>query len=195
MKFCLVSVERAKQEIKKVILEEAQKLFDSVLYAPMEKIRIECVEGKTKVMFKEIDLSKFDVVYVRIFGDDFVFGEILLDALNSLGVYTPNPAEAFPVCNHKYYTVKQVSRISVPAPKSSLSVSPEMSLHLANRIGFPAVVKLLSALVSIEADWSDPYIARSSVTCRSIDVAPSAAAAIHTVTREVSCPEYPTSQL
>ena len=50
-------------------------------------------------------------------------------------------------------------------------------------------LELFNELASIDADWSDPYIALSRVMCLSSDVAPSATATTDTFIRELSCPE------
>jgi RimK family alpha-L-glutamate ligase len=143
MRFCLVSGKQG-EDVKQIILEEAQKLFDTVLYVPIKKIRIECFNGKTRVFFRNTDISKFDVVFVRPFGEDFVLAEILLDALENLGVLIFGSSEAYQICNHKYYTVKTVAKIGVPLPDSSMTITPQVALMLARKIGFPAVVKLIS---------------------------------------------------
>ena len=145
MKFLLVTGKRSTSESRHLVLEEAKKLFETVLSVPLDKIRVECKNGENKLYYKNQDLTQFDVVYVRLFSGDFVFGQIVLDILEaSPKVYTPNCVESFQVTNHKYYTVKQLSDVGIPVPATALSVSPESAHHQAHRFGFPVVVKLLS---------------------------------------------------
>lgn len=143
MKLCILSGTSG-EDVKPLIIEEAQKKFDSLLYVPLKKIRITCREGKTTIFYKNRDLSEFDVVWLRAFGEDFVLAEMVLEILENSGVYVQSTAEAFQVCNHKFYTVKVASSIGIPVPDSSLSVTPEVATQMVKKSGFPAIIKLLS---------------------------------------------------
>ncbi|MBI4210894.1 MAG: RimK family alpha-L-glutamate ligase [Candidatus Diapherotrites archaeon] len=142
-RLCIISGE-AGEDVAQVIIGEAKKMFETVLFVPLRKIVVSCRGGKTIVSFHGKSLEEFDVVWARIFGDDFVLGETVLDALENSGVYVQGSAEAYQLCSHKFYTVKLASKIGIPVPNSSLSVSPGVSLKMAKREGFPVVVKLLS---------------------------------------------------
>ncbi len=143
MKLCILSGYSG-DDVKPLIIEEAQKKFDTVLFVHLNKVRVVCRNGVTKIMYKNKDLSEFDVVWLRAFGEDFVLAELLLDILESSNTYVQSSAEAFQVCNHKFYTVKVASSIGIPTPDSSLSVSPSVAEKIVKRSGFPTVVKLLS---------------------------------------------------
>tara|TARA_Y100000310_G_C20693389_1_gene823829 strand:- start:397 stop:1275 length:879 start_codon:yes stop_codon:yes gene_type:complete len=143
MKICILSGESG-DDIKPLIVKEAQAKFDSMLFASLKKIRISCENGETKIFYKNKDLSEYDVVWVRAFGEDFVLAEMVLDILENSGVYVQSTAEAFQVCNHKFYTIKVASSIGIPVPDSSISVTPEVSASIVKRTGFPVIVKLLS---------------------------------------------------
>ncbi|HZX19695.1 MAG TPA: RimK family alpha-L-glutamate ligase [archaeon] len=143
MKICIISGVSG-NDVKPIIIEEAQKKFDSVLFVPLNKIRIACREGKTSIYYKHTDLSQYDAVWVRVFGEDFVLGELVLDILENSNAYVQSNAEAFQICSHKYYTVKVASAIGIPVPDSSLCVTPEVASKMIKTTGFPAVIKLLS---------------------------------------------------
>ena len=132
--FCLISGKQG-EDAKSVFINEAQKIFDKVLFVPIKKIRIECINGTARVFYKNTDLSTFDAVYCRFFGEDFVFAQIILDALESLNVLMPTNTESFQITNHKFYTVKAVVRIGVPVPNSSLSITPEMAIKISKNLG------------------------------------------------------------
>ena len=72
-------------------------------------------------MFKGTDLTSFDACYARFFSKDLMFGEIVLDLLNESDVFVPLTPEAFQITNHKYFTVKVLSRENIPVPVSSLA--------------------------------------------------------------------------
>lgn len=142
MRFCLISG-KAGEDVKQIILEEAKKKFDQVLYVPIDKIRIDCHDGKNKVMFKSTDISEFDAVFLRAFDSDFLFAELILENLESAGVYVQNSLDGYQVASSKFYTVQQASRIGVPVPDSSMSIMPEKCHEIALHMGFPVVLKLL----------------------------------------------------
>ncbi len=144
MKFLYVGGSNERQELKQMVLEEAHKYFDTVLYAPLNKIKVECVNGKNKLLFKGTDLTSFDACYARFFSKDLMFGEIVLDILNQSNVFVPLTPEAFQITNHKYFTVKVLSREGIPVPVSSLAVSPQTAIDMSHKIGYPVIIKLLS---------------------------------------------------
>ncbi|MFH1895247.1 MAG: RimK family alpha-L-glutamate ligase [archaeon] len=144
MKFLYIGGSNERQEVKQLILEEAHKLFDTVLYAPLKKIKIECRDGKTKLVFKGTDLTSFDACYARLFSKDLMFGEIVLDILNHSDVFIPLTPEAFQATNHKYFTVKVLSREGIPVPVSSLAVTPQTAIDMSHKMGYPIIIKLLS---------------------------------------------------
>lgn len=144
MKFLLINGSKAKQETAQLVINEAKKYFDTVLSLPLNKIRIECVDGKTRLLYKDTDLRKFDVCYPRFFAEDFLFGQIVLDILWSSRTYLPNCPESFEVANNKYMTVQLLSEIDVPLPATALSVSQKSAMEISEKLGFPIVVKLIS---------------------------------------------------
>ncbi len=144
MKFLYIGGSNERQELKQAILEEAHKFFDTVLFAPLEKIKIECINNKNKLLFKGTDLTSFDACYARFFGKDLLFGEIVLDILNHSDVFVPLTPEAFQITNHKYFTVKVLSREGIPVPVSSLAVTPQTAIDMSHKVGYPVIIKLLS---------------------------------------------------
>ncbi len=143
MKICILSGDSG-LDVKPLIIEQAQKKFDSMLYASLKKIRIVCRDDGPKIYYKNKDLSEYDVVWIRVFGEDFVLAEMVLDILENSGPYVQSSAEAFQVCNHKFYTIKVAGSIGVPVPNSFVAVTPDVSTKIVNRTGFPVVVKLIS---------------------------------------------------
>lgn len=158
MKFCLISG-KSGEDVKHLFVKEAKKLFDTVLAVPLSKIRVECEDGKVRLLYKNTDLSGFDAVFVRVFNDDFLYAEVILEALEHLDVYVPGSLDGYQVTNHKFLSVHRVARIGVPVPDSSLAVSAEAGKRINEEIGFPIVLKLLRGfggkgvvLVSSERD-------------------------------------------
>ncbi|MBN2127145.1 MAG: RimK family alpha-L-glutamate ligase [Candidatus Diapherotrites archaeon] len=144
MKLLILTGRKSKEEAIKHFIEAAKEKFDSVLSVSLDKIRIECIEGKTKLMFKSTDLTSFDVCLPRFFSNDFAFADIILDILDASNVFVPANAESYQITNNKYYTVKILSNAGIKVPISSLSLSEEPTLRMGKQVGYPCVVKLLS---------------------------------------------------
>jgi len=144
MKFLLIGGKRAHKLVTQYILEEAKLHFDTATFVPLNKVRV-VYDGKhTRLMHKNTDLGSYDACYARLFPEDFLFGETMLDILSRENVYTPTNPEAFRIVNHKYYTIKYLAKTGVLTPATSLSIFPKTALRLTEQIGFPAVVKLVS---------------------------------------------------
>jgi ribosomal protein S6--L-glutamate ligase len=142
MKFVLISGQEG-EDVKHIFIEEAKKIFDSVLYVPIDLVRLDFGENGITAKYKNVDLCSFDCAYVRVFQKDFLFAEILLDLLESKGVAMPSCLDGYQITNHKYYSVQRVARIGIPSPDSSLSISPKSALSLGEKLGYPMVLKLL----------------------------------------------------
>ena len=65
MKLCIIGPEkRSDSEIE--LMETAKKKFDSVLYAPIEMIRIETCKDKAVPFLKNTNLLEFDAILPRV---------------------------------------------------------------------------------------------------------------------------------
>ncbi|MFT4309050.1 MAG: ATP-grasp domain-containing protein [Candidatus Woesearchaeota archaeon] len=142
MRFALISGQDG-EDVKHIFIEEAKKIFDSVLYVPIDLVRIDLEDNEIKAKYKNVDLTSFDCAYIRVFQKDFLFAEILLDLLESKGIAMPSCLDGYQITNHKYFSVQKVSRIGIPSPDSSLSISPGSALCLGEKLGYPLVLKLL----------------------------------------------------
>ncbi len=143
MKFLLIEGIHSTEDVRLLILEEAKKYFDTVLSVPLSKLKIECIRGENKVYYKNTLLNEFDVAFIRVFAEDFAFAQPVLYSLKSCKVM-PHCLEAFSITNNKYHTTKLVSELDINIPTTSLTTTPEATMQIVKKIGYPAVVKLLS---------------------------------------------------
>ena len=143
MKFLLIEGIHSTEDVRLLILEEAKKYFDTVLSVPLSKLKIECIRGENKVYYKNTLLNEFDVAFIRVFAEDFAFAQLVLYSLKSCKVI-PHCLEAFSITNNKYHTTKLVSELDINIPTTSLTTTPEATMQIVKKIGYPAVVKLLS---------------------------------------------------
>jgi len=139
----IIGSRRFKKSTVRMLLEEAQAVFDRALFVPVNKIRIISENGINKLFYKGRELSGFNVCYPRVSSKDFFFAQAVIGALENSGAYIPVSLRGFIVSNHKYYTIKVLSDASVPIVKSSLFISPETGKQSIKEFGLPVVVKTL----------------------------------------------------
>lgn len=144
MRLLIISGSKSLGKASQYFVAEGKKLFETVLLVPLTSIRVELNGKKPMIYYKNTDLTKFDACLPRLFAEDFVFGEVVLDILQSSGVYMPTSSEAYQLSNHKYYMSKALSEIKVPIPDSALCVGTVPAVMIAEKMGYPIVVKMLS---------------------------------------------------
>lgn len=143
MKFCLISG-KSGDDVKDIFIEEAEKIFDEVLYVPLNQICIECQNGKAILTYESKNIMNSDAIYVRIFDDDYLFGEIILDILGKTNIYMPTNLDSYLMTNHKYYSTQKVADVKhIISPKSAMTLSPEQAINVSKKTGFPIIIKLL----------------------------------------------------
>ncbi|MFA5126289.1 MAG: RimK family alpha-L-glutamate ligase [archaeon] len=133
-----------KESTVNVMLEEAKKKFDSVLFVPIDRVQIQTSEGKTGLFYKGKNLLAFDAIYPRISSKDMLLGEAVLKAIECSNAYCPLNLEAYQVTNHKFFTSQKLSNKGIPGILSTLFISPKYADYAINETGYPFVMKLIS---------------------------------------------------
>lgn len=143
MKFAIIYTPFLEQH--PYIIEKAEEYFDSVLAVPIEGVRYEySSDGEPKVMYKNTDLSEFDVVFPRLSGEDLLFSEQLIEILNESDAYVHMDSDSFSISSNKFSTVKELSGTEVKVPRSIYTLSTEAATDAAEDIGYPVTIKLIS---------------------------------------------------
>lgn len=127
-----------------VIMEQAEKYFDTVLAVPMEGIRVVYNKDGVKVMYKNTDLTEFDCVFLRFFGDEMLFGENLPEILKSEGVYTQMDVDSLSIASNKFYMIKIMEDGEIPVPKTCYTLSTGETERAAEKLGYPVIIKIIS---------------------------------------------------
>ena len=145
LKLLIIGGIQFKKSTIESLLDESRKIFDAVLFVPVNKIKVVSSKGKSKLFYKNIDLlEEFDACYPRFRPRDFFISETVLRILEQSDIYMPVSLEGYRVTNHKYFTIKKVANAGCPVVPSSLFISPEAAKSHAKDFGFPLVAKLLS---------------------------------------------------
>jgi len=124
-----------------LIMERAEEIFDSVLAAPVDGLKYIHGREGTRVLYKDADLTEFDAVYIRIDDRDAMFAEHLAEVLNGEGVVTQAENDTFAYDSNKYYNMKVLSENGVKVPDSVYTLSPDVAVDAAEKLGYPVIMK------------------------------------------------------
>lgn len=136
----LGKMERTYEEIR--LIEEAKKVFDSVVYMPVPQVHLEVESGEFRIKYKNNDLSNFDCVLPRIPRSYRTFGFTILSALKGQTYVPIEPMSLFNSHN-KFLTLLVFKEAGLPIPKTFLSIKRNVLENLLDEIGYPIVMKLL----------------------------------------------------
>ncbi len=143
MKFAIIYTPFLEQH--PYIIEKAEEYFEDVLAVPIEGVRYEYrSDGTPKVMYKNTDLTDFDIVFPRLSGEDLLFSEQMIEILNESDVYVHMDSDSFSISSNKFSTVKELSGGEVKVPRSIYTLSTEAAADAAKNIGYPVTIKLIS---------------------------------------------------
>ncbi len=127
------------------IIERAKDYFDDVLAVPIEGVRYKYRQSKNpQVLYKNTDLTDFDVVFPRLAGKDLLFSEQLIEILNESEAYVHMDSDSFSLSSNKFYTMKELSGNDIKIPRSIYTLSTETATEAANNMGYPVTIKLIS---------------------------------------------------
>ncbi|MCX6801220.1 MAG: RimK family alpha-L-glutamate ligase [Candidatus Diapherotrites archaeon] len=142
--FLIIGSKTYKKSTINSMIGESKKLFDRVLFVPINKVQIMVSSGRASLCYKGKYLMDFDAIYPRFSSRDYVLGEAVLKVIESSSAYCPVPLRAYQITNHKYYTTQVLSNSGIPGIPTTLFISPKYAEYLVGETGFPMVMKLIS---------------------------------------------------
>ncbi|WP_414837546.1 ATP-grasp domain-containing protein [Candidatus Nanosalina sp. VS9-1] len=125
-------------------IEAGKKHFDKVLGAPLEGIRTVYTEEGTKLMYNNTDLCEFDAVYLRLLGNDLMYGEHIPEVLRDNEVYTQLESDSLAIASNKFHMMKVLADGGLPVPRSTYTLSTRETERAGDMLGYPAVIKIIS---------------------------------------------------
>jgi len=144
MKLCIVYGEISTKH--QLLMERAEDIFDSVLAAPVDGLKFVHSEEETKVLYKDIDITEFDAVYVRTDDRDMFFAEHLVEVLNAQGVVTQAENDTYSIESNKFYSMKILNENNIAVPESVYTLSPDVAVEAAERLGYPVIMKTVKGV-------------------------------------------------
>lgn len=127
-----------------LMIERAEDIFDTVLAAPADGIKFIHGEEGTKVMYKETDITEFDVVFTRNADEEVLFTEHLAEVLNDAGVVTQAGNDTYPYMTNKFYTMKVLAESDINVPDSVYILSPDTAVRAASELSYPVIMKTIT---------------------------------------------------
>ena len=126
-----------------LIIERAEDLFDSVLAVPVDGIKFIHGEEGSKIFYKGTDLTEFDAAYFRTGDEDKLFSEHIAEVMNESGVVTQCENDSFSYEANKFYSMKILSDSGVNVPDSFYTISPQVAVESADKLGYPVIMKTI----------------------------------------------------
>jgi len=126
-----------------LIIERAEEIFDSVLAVPVDGLKFIHGEEGDQILYKDIDLTDFDAVYIRIDDRDMMHAEHLAEVLNSNGALTQAEDDTFAYDSNKFYNMKILADNKVNTPDSVYTLSPDVAVQAAEKLGYPVIMKTI----------------------------------------------------
>jgi len=136
MKLCIIGPEK-RTHSNLELLEKAKKFFDTVLYVPFSLMSL----GNDEIIYKNVDLSKFDSVLPIIPKNRSLFA---YSVLNNLKVYSPISPKAYFITSDRFIMFSEIMKNGLQTPKIYLLNSPKSVQAIANSIKFPISIRLSS---------------------------------------------------
>ena len=127
-----------------LMIERAQELFDTVLAVPADGLKFVYGKEGTQVLYKDTDITEFDVAYLRHSDEEAYFAEHLAEILNNEDVLTPLSDDTFAVMTNKFYTMKILAENGLNVPNSVYTLSPDTAVEAAKELGYPMIMKTIT---------------------------------------------------
>ena len=121
------------------VVEEAKKVFDEVLYVPIDSIKLEVGEEQ-RAFYKDVDLSTFDRILPLINTSYNEFMYLCLKILEK-NVYVPISSDDFFIINKKCLLMKGLMDQGLKVRKSVFLASNRTSRMIIESLKFPITIR------------------------------------------------------
>jgi ribosomal protein S6--L-glutamate ligase len=126
-----------------LIMQRAEGVFDSVLAAPVDGLKMVHNGDGHEVVYKGTDLTEFDAVYIRTDDADKAFSEHLSEVLEKEGVATQAEKDTYAYESNKFYSMKILRENGVDVPDSVYTLSPDTAVEAAESLEYPVIMKTI----------------------------------------------------
>jgi ribosomal protein S6--L-glutamate ligase len=121
---------------------------EALVLNPM-RFAIDVARGTPALYYRGKKLRDYDAVVPRIGASITFFGTAVVRQFEQMGVFSVNPSHAISVSRDKLRSIQVLSRHHVGFPRTIFAKDKESVIRALDRVGTPAVVKLLEGTQGI----------------------------------------------
>ncbi len=121
---------------------------EALVLNPM-RFAIDVEQGAPDLYYKGKRLRDYDAVIPRIGASITFFGTAVVRQFEQMGVFSVNPSHSISVSRDKLRSIQVLSRHHVGFPRTIFAKEKDSVLQSLDRVGVPAVVKLLEGTQGI----------------------------------------------
>ncbi len=121
---------------------------EALVLNPM-RFAIDVQQGEPDLYYQGKRLREYDAIVPRIGASITFFGTAVVRQFEQMGVYSINPSHSISVSRDKLRSIQVLSRHHVGFPRTLFAKDKESVLRGLDRLGTPAVVKLLEGTQGI----------------------------------------------
>ncbi len=141
MKLYIIGPDK-RDETEIELVQTAKECFDSILYIPITKIRVETIENQSVPYFKDINLLETDVILPRVKKKDVDIYDVLLQIFKTNKIFIPFTNNAVNYGYNEFLIPFMLSKARILAPKTYFSLSRVALEKKLSTLIYPILVKL-----------------------------------------------------
>ncbi|MFB6191208.1 MAG: RimK family alpha-L-glutamate ligase [Candidatus Nanohaloarchaea archaeon] len=130
---------------------EFEEFFEEVEHIDIDNLSPEIIEGKSDVRADEDTVRKFDAAFLRLPPRNAIFGRVLIETMQELGVHTNYPSTAFFVMSKKNYLYYVLNERGLPAPRTVAVATEKAARNIEQELELPAVGRRFEDLEETES--------------------------------------------
>jgi glutathione synthase/RimK-type ligase-like ATP-grasp enzyme len=135
---CIIGTEKSQTNIK--LLNEAKKVFGSVLFVPIESIGVGLSEDFT-IKYRVTDLLKFKAIFPRIPRKISSYAYQLL-SLFPQDTYMPIRPISFLLAEERFFLLTVLRKRSIPTINLQMTKGPKAAARMLDETEFPLVIRI-----------------------------------------------------
>ena len=124
------------------LVQRAKEYFDSILYIPITKIRVETINNQSIPYFKDMNLLETDAILPRVNKKDIDIYAVLLQIFNNNNIFVPFSNNAIHYGYNEFLVPFMLSKSGILSPKTYFSLSRIALEKKLSTLIYPIIVKL-----------------------------------------------------
>lgn len=135
--------------------EQLKEYFETVETVKIEELTPEVINKKSDVKKHAKSVSEYDAAYFKIPQKNAIFGRVLLETIEEMGVQTNYPSTAFFIMAKKNYLYHVLHQRDIPSPKTAVIADEKAVRNIENHLRGPLIARKLKNLEEVEKTMID----------------------------------------